>query len=59
MGLQDQRPKLFGVLKDSAVASEGLDVVTINSIWADLVSGIEQGDIHVCVGSQVVSKLFI
>lgn len=56
MGLQDQRPKLLGVLKDSAV---GLDVVTINSIWADLVSGIEQGDIHVCVGSQVVSKLFI
>lgn len=50
MGLLDQRPKLLGIFKDSEVASEGLDVVTVNSKWADLVSSVEQRDIHICVG---------
>lgn len=50
MGLLDQRPKLLGIFKDSAVASEDHDVVTVNSKWADLVSSIEQRDIHICVG---------
>lgn len=51
MGLLDQRPKLLGIFKDSEVASEGLDVVTVNSKWAEL----EQRDIHICVGMRCLS----
>ena len=42
MGLLDQRPKLLGIFKDSAVASEDHNVVTVNSKWVDLVSRTER-----------------